>query len=155
LVPDAYHADALADALAPQAAGRRFLLVRANRGRDVLPRALAAAGGLVEQIVAYTSRDVDVVEPEIRQRVDNGEVDWALATSSAIARSLVALFGESLRRCRIASISPLTSATLRELGFEPSCEARVHDMHGLLETLQAHARGSVPQPSSNPEAPTA
>lgn len=143
LVPDAYHADALAAALAPQAPGRRFLLVRANRGRDVLPRALADAGGIVEQITAYTSRDVDTVDPEIRLRVESGEVDWALATSSAIARSLVTLLGESLRRCRIASISPITSTTLRELGFEPACEARDHDLRGLIETLRTHAGGGI------------
>ncbi|MEY4180128.1 MAG: Uroporphyrinogen-III C-methyltransferase [Planctomycetota bacterium] len=139
LVPDAYHADALAAALAPQAAGKRFLLIRANRGRDVLPQALTAAGGIVEQVAAYSSRDVESVAPEIRQRLDDGDVDWALATSSAIARSLVSLLGNSLRHCRIASISPITSATLRELGFEPDCEARKHDMAGLIETLRNHA----------------
>lgn len=142
LVPDAYHAEALAAALSPLAAGHRFLLIRANRGRDVLPQALTAAGGIVAQVAAYISRDVDSVDPAIRQRVDLGEVDWALATSSAIARSLVALFGESLRRCRIASISPITSKTLRELGFEPACEAQQHDLAGMLATLRDAARAT-------------
>ena len=42
LVPDAYRAEALAAALAEQAAGRRLLLVRASRGRQVLAEEFAA-----------------------------------------------------------------------------------------------------------------
>lgn len=142
LLPDAYHADAMAAALSPHAEGKRFLLIRANRGRDVLPQALTAAGGLVEQVAAYNSRDVDSIDPTIRQRLDRGEVDWVLATSSAIARSLVTLIGDALRPCRIASMSPITTATLRELGFEPACEAQRHDIAGLIEAISSHARQS-------------
>ena len=49
LQPDEYRAEALADALAADAAGKRFLLVRASRGREVLAESLSAAGGAVEQ----------------------------------------------------------------------------------------------------------
>ena len=58
LVPEVYRAEALAEALAEQAAGQRCLLVRASRGREVLSQTLAARGAQVEQIVVYESRDV-------------------------------------------------------------------------------------------------
>jgi len=57
-------------------------------------------------------------------------------TSSAIARSLVHLFGEDLRRTQLASISPLTSATLRELGHEPAVEATEYTLAGLIAAMQ-------------------
>jgi uroporphyrinogen III methyltransferase/synthase len=57
-------------------------------------------------------------------------------TSSAIARSLVRLFGQSLAKARLASISPVTSQTLRELGFEPAAEATTYTMSGLVAAIR-------------------
>ncbi len=44
LVPEQFRAEALAEALSHEAPGRRFLLARASRGREVLAEQLAAAG---------------------------------------------------------------------------------------------------------------
>ena len=41
--------------------------------------------------------------------LDTGSLDWITVTSSAIANSLVAMFGDSLRQARLASISPITT----------------------------------------------
>lgn len=140
LLPAEYRAESLAAALTDEAkAGRRFLLVRASRGREVLADELTAHGGQVEQVVVYASRDVDAPEAEIAELLAHDRIDWVTVTSSAIARSLVKLFGTELRKSRLASISPVTSGVLRELGFEPAAEARQYTMEGLVEAiLQAH-----------------
>ena len=65
VVPEEYRAEALADALAPHAAGKRFLLARASRGREVLPERLAAAGGIIEQVVVYSTHDIETADPTI------------------------------------------------------------------------------------------
>lgn len=135
LQPDQFHAEALTAALAAAARDQRFLLPRASRGREVLPDDLRAAGGLVDQIVVYRSQDVERPEDDIAARLAAGKIDWITVTSSAIARSLVKMFGDDLRRARLASLSPITSGTLRELGFEPAIEAEVHDMQGLIDAL--------------------
>jgi uroporphyrinogen III methyltransferase/synthase len=135
LVPDEYRAEALADALAAQAAGRKFLLIRASRGREVLAERLVAAGSKVEQVVAYSSVDVESPDEAIAERLASGRIDWITVTSSSIARSLENLFGEDLRKAKIASISPVTSAVLRELGHEPSAEARQFTPAGLAEAI--------------------
>jgi uroporphyrinogen III methyltransferase/synthase len=137
VVPGEFRAEALADKLAENAAGKRFLLARASRGREVLAETLRAAGGDVEQVVVYESHDVAVVEPDIAAALEAGRLDWTTVTSSAIARSLVNLFGPQLRRTRLASISPVTSVTLRELGYEPAVEASVYTMDGLVEAICA------------------
>ncbi|HEV7224625.1 MAG TPA: uroporphyrinogen-III C-methyltransferase [Pirellulales bacterium] len=137
--PSEFRAEALAEALAPLAAGRRFLLVRASRGREVLAERLIAAGGQVDQIVAYRSTDVDQANPEIEAALAAGRVDWITVTSSAIARSLVSLFGDKLRRAKLASISPVTSATLVELGHPPAAEAVEYTLLGVAEAILAHA----------------
>lgn len=135
LVPATYRAESLAAELAETAAGASFLLVRASRGREVLAEMLAAAGGQITQVVAYRSGDVVAADPEVARRLSAGEIAWTTVTSSAIARSLVRLFGDSLRRTRLVSISPVTSATIRELGFEPAAEAEVYTMAGLVAAL--------------------
>jgi uroporphyrinogen III methyltransferase/synthase len=135
LVPDEYRAEALADALAGEAAGRRILLARASRGREVLAERLSAAGAIVEQVVVYRSVDVETAEPPVAELLGSKRVQWVTVSSSTIARSLVRLFGEGLRQTKLASISPVTSATLRELGYEPAAEARHYTMAGLVEAI--------------------
>lgn len=136
LIPDAdYRAESLADDLLKTMPAGRFLLVRASRGREALCETLAAGGAHVEQVVAYDSVDVAQADAEISTRLSSGGFDWITVTSSAIARSLHRLFGEHLRHAKLASISPITSATLRELGFEPSAEATTYTMPGLVTAI--------------------
>jgi uroporphyrinogen III methyltransferase/synthase len=135
LVPDQYRAEALAAALGERAAGRRFLLARASRGREVLADELVRAGGLVEQVVVYRSSDVPALDPEVAASMAAGRIDWVTVTSSAIAKSLARLFGDHLRQVRLASISPITSETLRQLGYVPAAEASRYTMEGLVEAI--------------------
>jgi uroporphyrinogen III methyltransferase/synthase len=125
-------------------AGRRVLLVRASRGRELLAEELTKAGGIVEQVVAYNSVDVPTPDADVAAKMAANEIHWTTVTSSAIARSLVRLFGESLRQTKLASISPITSATLRELGLEPAAEASEYTMAGLVAAIQA----AVSQPGN-------
>lgn len=135
LIPSEYRAEALAAALAPHANGRQILLIRASRGREVLAETLRAAGAFVEQVVAYESLDVTQAEERVAELLTQGKLDWMTVTSSAIARSLAALFGEQLRQTKLASISPITSDVLRELGYEPAAEAKEYTMAGLVEAI--------------------
>jgi uroporphyrinogen III methyltransferase/synthase len=144
VVPDEFRAEALAEALSKEAAGRRFLLARASRGREILAEQLQAAGGAVDQVVVYSSRDVTQPEGDVARALAEGKIDWVMVSSSAIARSLVSLFGQELRKSKLASISPVTSATLRELGFEPAAEARQYTIAGLVEAI------CMAQPQSQP-----
>jgi uroporphyrinogen III methyltransferase/synthase len=152
LVPDQFDAESLAASLVNtlERSGSnpaRVLLVRASRGRDVLARELAEAGVLVEQVVAYESVDVTALPPELREQMAAGQIAWTTETSSAIARSLVHLFGELLDRTRLVSISPLTSETLRELGFPPAVEAQDYTMAGLIQAIRQASANPPPRPS--------
>ena len=146
LIPPTYRAEALAEALVEQVrrGARSFLLVRASRGREVLAESLRAAGAEVTQIVAYSSRDVVAPDAEIAALVAAGKIDWITVTSSAIARSVAAMFGPAAARCRLASISPITSQALRESGLEPAVEATTYTFDGLIEAvLRAEQAGET------------
>jgi uroporphyrinogen III methyltransferase/synthase len=45
------------------------------------------------------------------------------------------MFGQNLRKTQLASISPLTSAVLRELGYPPAVEAKQYTLPGLIEAI--------------------
>jgi uroporphyrinogen III methyltransferase/synthase len=136
LIPDEFRAESLAQALQGAAAGKRFLLIRASRGREVLAEELSKAGGLVEQVVAYESTDIEQPESQIAAEMAAGQIDWTTVTSSAIARALVKMFSDNLKKTKLASISPITSATLRELGFEPAAEASEYKMSGVIDAVR-------------------
>jgi uroporphyrinogen III methyltransferase/synthase len=141
LVPRSFDAGALADELAPRAAGQRVLLARASRGREVLSERLRAAGAKVEQVVVYRSVDAASPSPAVLEDLTAGRIDWITVTSSAIARSLVALFGAALSRAQLASISPLTSQVLRDAGCPPHAEAREATLAGVVAAIIAAERG--------------
>ncbi|MHC4404741.1 MAG: uroporphyrinogen-III C-methyltransferase [Planctomycetota bacterium] len=135
LVPERFVAESLAQALVGDADGRRFLLARASRGRQVLADTLEEAGAQVDQVVVYSNLDVEEPDPNAAEALSSGEIDWVIVTSSATARSLVRLYGDALRTARLASISPLTSTALGELGYETAVEASPHTADGLIEAI--------------------
>ena len=138
LVPGEYCAEALAEAL----------LQAAPPGTVSLPGQTAAGRccpsgwrppGRGRQVVA-TRRSRRPVPTRSLAALAAGRIDWVTVTSSAIARSLAALFGGALGRSRLASISPVTSAVLRGLGDQPAAEATEYTMAGLVAAIVAAER---------------
>ncbi len=133
--PREYRAEALAETLAPEARGKRFLLIRASRGREVLAERLREAGATVDQVVVYRSLDVEQPDPDVAAVLKAGRVDWITVTSSAIARSLVRLFGDDLRAAKLVCISPLTSETLVDAGFPVAAVATEYTTDGIIDAI--------------------
>lgn len=135
LQPAEYRAEALAEELAPLSVGKRVLLLRASRGREVLAEMLTAGGSFVSQVVVYQSEDVHEPSQHILENLRAGKIDWITVTSSTIARSLVRIFGEDLLQARLAAISPLTAGVLGEAGFPADVVAKEYTMDGLLGAI--------------------
>lgn len=138
IVPSRFDADSLSDELTDQVDGKRVLIVRANRGRDVLPERLNQAGAITDQVAAYQNTDIDTIDPAIKAKVDQGDVDWITITSSATAQRLAELLGSSLHKSKIASLSPVTSQTIRQLGYQVAAEANPYTIDSLVESILDH-----------------
>ena len=141
LVPDSYRSEALARALADRAAGRRILLARADRGRAILKDELERIAD-VEQVPVYRNADAEALPPGILERIEGGSVDWITLTSSAIAERLYGFLSGPARErigreIRLASLSPVTSATVARLGWPVAVEAIVYTWDGLVEAIVA------------------
>jgi uroporphyrinogen III methyltransferase/synthase len=133
--PEEYRAESLAESLLPEAKGKRVLLVRASRGREVLAETLSAGGAEVHQAVVYQSTDVADADAEVVDALRAGHVDWVTVTSSAIARSLLKMFGEDLRLAKLAAISPLTAGVLSESGFNAAAVASPFSTEALIDAI--------------------
>ena len=138
-LPSEFNASALSKAIQQHCANetktQRILLLQASRGKETLANELTAAGAEVTQLAVYRHADVDQADEEIIAKMEAGEFDWTTVTSSAIANSLIRLFGPSLHKTRLASLSPLTSATLTDAGFPTSAQASVATMNDLVAAI--------------------
>lgn len=153
LLPPTAVAESLAEALRPHAAGTRMLLVRAETARDVLPETLRAAGADVTVAPAYRNVVPEESIPLLRAmfREPSSWPDAITFSSSSTATNLVALMeaagvmlprdGEEGRTIVRASIGPITSETLRELGYAPHVEAAEATVAALAEALAGRLLG--------------
>jgi uroporphyrinogen-III synthase len=139
LVPETYVAESLVEGLLRRGAGRKILLARAAVARDVIPEALRAAGAEVDVVDAYRNV-LPESAPELLRRALAEGIDAVPFTSSSSATHL----NEAARLAGIAwpfvgvpaiSIGPITSKTLRDLGWPPVAEAQASDIPGLIDAV--------------------
>jgi uroporphyrinogen-III synthase len=140
LTPKEYVAESLIEALAERASGKRVLLARAAIARDLIPDSLRATGADVDVVDAYQNAIPKDAPSQLRAALAM-RIDAATFTSS----SSVAHLAEVAEAAGVAfpfagvnavSIGPITSATLRELGWEPAAEANPHDIPGLIAAVR-------------------
>lgn len=155
LVADSFRAEGILEKMVSLPSSR-FLLIRAERGRDVLFRGLTAAGHSVEEAVAYRSVPITILEPATQALLSQCPIDWVVVTSPAIAHAAVDLFGSAIESWRIASISPLTSEALATRGVKPTAEAKEASATGLVNAMVAwELTHSEQSPHSEWSSPTA
>jgi len=135
MVPRAFVTDTLAKALLNGGGAHRVLLVRADQGGEGLGSALEAGGARVDRVVAYESADVDEADPDVAASLQEGTIDWITITSGGTARSLARLYGDALGSVRFASVGPIASQALRDLGWEPAAEAAPHTTAALVRAI--------------------
>lgn len=145
VVPDDYRAEGLLKALGRGWRGRRVLLARAAKARDVLPRMLRRRGARVDVVAVYRT----VVPRTSRSRIANvfgdAKPDAITFTSSSTVRNFFALLGRkrarrALRGVAVASIGPVTSRTVRALGLKVAVEAKPYTVAALVRAIDSYFR---------------
>ncbi|MGN0286978.1 MAG: uroporphyrinogen-III C-methyltransferase [Atopobiaceae bacterium] len=148
LVPKQFVAESVADALltAGVTRGTGVLIPRASVARSVLPDALSAAGADVHVLPVY-----DTVCPKNPRLVEDllgqlraGDVDAVTFTSPSTVRNFWSLLTSRASEAEVrglmsgvtcASIGPVTSEALRQLGLPVSVEASQYTIAGLADAL--------------------
>ena len=154
VVPEEYVAESVVSSLRRRVKGKRVLLVRAKVARDVIPRELRAAGAHVDVVEAYETVVPKSSGVRLRSALKNPtrRPHVITFTSSSTVRNFVALLGlgsraaarargqerprhTGLNGIHLASIGPVTSATLREMGLRVDIEARQYTIPGLVKAI--------------------
>ena len=148
LTPRAYVAEGLLEALGDRdLRGKAFLIPRAKVARDLVPRVLVEKGGRVEVVEAYETVVPQLPVGEL-QRLLTPPPDVITFTSSSSASNFAKLAGENevaelLRGTTIASIGPITSATIDKLGLVVTIEAKESTVPGLVRAIEDHFRSQT------------
>ena len=141
IVPEEYVAESVVAAIKHQVEGKNVLLIRGTLARDVIPKALEEAGAWVETADAYRTVIPADSEQKVREVfLSATPPEIVTFTSSSTVDNFIRLmnasgFSQRPTMLRAASIGPITSATLREHGWEPWVEAKLHTTPGLVEAI--------------------
>jgi uroporphyrinogen-III synthase len=138
VTPETYVAESLVEALgAQELAGCRVLIPSAAVTRDVVRDELARRGALVDVVEAYRNVMPPEAAPLAAQIFAEPYPDWVtFASSSAVDNLLSLVTPDSLRHAKLASIGPITSATLRKHALAVSAEAAQHTIPGLVQAIE-------------------
>lgn len=148
VMPEKYIAESVVAALRKQVAGQSVLLVRAKVARDVIPNELRKAGAEVDVAEAYETILPVNSAAKVQELLEGERADAVTFTSSSTAKNFVALLPknqspkELLQGIALASIGPVTSETLREVGLWVDVEADTYTMEGLVAALERYYSGS-------------
>ena len=152
VVPEEYVAESVVEILRDQVMGKRVLVARARVARDVIPRELCKLGAHVDVVEAYETVIPQSSRTKLRTILKDAKRKPHVITftSSSTVRNFVALLGRDMWRGRahprkagpldsvsFASIGPVTSSTLRELGLPVDIEAKKYTIPGLIKAIAA------------------
>jgi uroporphyrinogen-III synthase len=150
VVPEEYVAESVVKSLRKQVAGKRVLLARAKVARDVIPRELTKVGAQVDVVEAYETIIPHSSRTRLRRILKDPKrrPHVITFTSSSTVKNFVALLGEyawgdcprprkagPIDGVRLASIGPVTSSTLREVGLPVDIEATQYTIPGLIKAI--------------------
>ena len=138
--PDDFIAEAVVESLRQfeSVENLKFLLVRAENARDVLPKRLTQLGAIVDEAIAYRTVPETQDDTGARERFERDGADLVTFTSSSTVTNYLALKLPWPRNLRTASIGPITSETMRQAGLKVDVEANRHDIGGLVEAIVAN-----------------
>ncbi len=112
-----------------------MLWVHGEQARRVIYDELMKRQAIVDECLAYNTlpETEDVTGAQARLREEGADV--ITFTSSSTVRHFMAMNLPLPANCRIASIGPVTTATLAEYGLKPDVEAAAHTIPSLVEAI--------------------
>jgi uroporphyrinogen-III synthase len=141
VMPREYVAESVVESLRGKVDGKRVLLARAKVARDVIPKELRKLGAKVDVVEAYETVVPTKSKARIRAALKNPKrrPQVITFTSSSTVRNFLALLGKQNRKALnnicLASIGPVTSSTLRELGLRADVQAETYTIPGLIKAI--------------------
>jgi uroporphyrinogen III methyltransferase/synthase len=146
LVPEEFTGEGLAAALLKEGMpGKKVLLPRAAKAREVLPETLSEAGATVTTVPVY--RNVQPADyAEVRQALEEKAIDLITFTSSSTVINFLEMLqcaGEAeqqrlLDGVKIATIGPITAKTAVQKGLTIHIQPKTFTIPALVDAILDH-----------------
>jgi uroporphyrinogen III methyltransferase / synthase len=155
LVPRQYQAEGILEALTSETLrGKRVLIPRAAKARDILPETLRQWGARVDVVDAYQTVLPQVDVSALCKLLREGRIDMITFTSSSTVTNFTAMLRDQdvprlLSGVVIACIGPITRKTVEALGMRPEVVSEEFTIPGLVSAIIDHFfRASSKRPAS-------
>jgi len=139
MVPDEFIAEGILKSFsALDVRGKRFLLPRAAKARDILPEGLKKMGAMVDVVKTYRTVNSGRKKEEFMTLLEARAVDVITFTSSSTVEKFVEIMGKDFvvpPQVRVACIGPVTASTAKKAGFQVDIEQKEYTMQGLVQAL--------------------
>ena len=132
--------------------GKRILLTRAKKARDILPKGLRKIGAEVDVVEAYRTIKPRGSGKRLRQLLKNEEIDVITFTSSSTVNHFVELLKgidlkKALKGIIIACIGPVTTQTAKKWGMKVHLQPKKFTIPALTQAIVNYF---APHPSPLP-----
>ena len=123
LTPKEFKAEGLLDALGKRSIkGKKFLLARATKAREIIPDEIKRLGGKIDVVPAYRTVKPSKEAAGLKEMITSGGVDVVTFTSASTVTNFAAAFKKSelpglLKDCKVACIGPITAEAARKYGL--------------------------------------
>ena len=118
---------------------KKILLLRSELASNELLDILAGAGAQVDNVALYTAQAAKSESAWLAEGIGEGTIDWlTFASPSSVDGFFEQIGSEAVNsgKVRVASIGPVTSERLKELGITVYVTAKEHTLDGLLDAIE-------------------
>jgi len=118
---------------------KKILLLRSELASNELVEILAGAGAEVDHVAVYTAQSVKSESARLAESISEGKIDWLTFASPSSVDGFFGQIGTKAvdsDKVKVASIGPVTSERLKELGVTADVIAKEHTLDGLLDAIE-------------------
>jgi uroporphyrinogen III methyltransferase/synthase len=144
LVPGQFIAEGILQSFAGiDLKGKKILIPRAAKARDILPEGLKKKGAEVDVVTTYRTVNSGKKKEELAAIIDDDKVDIITFTSSSTVTNFVEIMGRDFKlpaHIDVACIGPVTEAAAKKAGFKIDIQQEEYTMEGLVQSLINHVK---------------
>jgi len=118
---------------------KNVLLLRSKQASDELPELLKKADAKVTESHLYTIEPQESNPAPIIEQIKSSQIDWITFASPSSAENFFHKISPDIintASVKIASIGPVTTRRLKELGVNVDLESKIQTFDGLLDAIE-------------------
>ena len=144
IVPKKFQAESVVEALEKKGiTGKRFLLPRAEKARDVLPKEITKRGGYIDVVTVYRTSKGEGNIQEVKELLRKRLIHVITFTSSSTVKNFVELLAEKniskmIQGAVVASIGPITADTAASFGIRTDIMPKDYTIQGLIKAISEY-----------------